>query len=275
MFCTKCGNKTEPSASFCNKCGNKLDTAQNKPAKMNFPSFNKRYLLFGGIGILVIVFIIAILNINSPSRDSNTAASGIISRREAASPETEVRQAIDNFNRDLNNSLDLSVYIDGKDLDLSPVRKYFDTISAYSFIQQLEYDFNEQFALFKYLDFGAGLASDILSGVIGAIPIFGDALSGLTQREIENDPLLDRKNWENMASITFTPEQIDIDGDTAIITVTVNMKTDTRGFRNSNILRLLSIDFGNEIMDESITISASMKKQPSGEWLFTDFEDFY
>jgi hypothetical protein len=273
MFCTKCGSNTAPGTRFCPSCGNRLNLPknQNKPAN--------KYLLGGGISILAMVLAIALININS--RGNNlpvssgvpaSAGSGTRSRNTAASPETEIRQAINNFNRDLGNSLDLSVYIDGKDLDFSPLRQYFDSNQAYRFMQQLETSFNNEFSMFKYLHFGADLAGDILSGAVSAIPVFGDALSGLTRREIENDPLLNKKNWENMASLAFTPEQIETDGETATVTLTLTMKTDTRGFSRSNILRLLSIDFGNETTEERMSLTAAMKKQPNGEWVFTEFE---
>ena len=64
------------------------------------------------------------------------------------------------------SSMDFSVFIDGGTLNFSPVRKYFVNSSSFSFIMELEDEFNSAFSAFRYLDFGSDVASGVLEGII-------------------------------------------------------------------------------------------------------------
>ncbi|MCL2605073.1 MAG: hypothetical protein FWD90_11400 [Defluviitaleaceae bacterium] len=131
--------------------------------------------------------------------------------------------------------------------------------------------FNDEFAIFKHLDIGADIAGSVLGGLLGQIPIFGGALGTLTVREIQNDPVLNRRSWQGLTTISINTTYIKVEecGQRATLLLDWHMYANFSAFRNSHILNLTGISLADETFDEYMTLEATMQKQPNGAWLFT------
>jgi len=137
MFCTDCGNKLTEDMIFCMYCGKALKVRQTV-----------KYLYIGlGTLAFIIIVIIASVSLRANNRighlpsagfergtrhDGDTGRDAPVFNNDSTAPpgglrnnpEGEIRQAVAAFGVDFNNVMDLSVYINGNNLDLSPLRKH-------------------------------------------------------------------------------------------------------------------------------------------------------
>jgi hypothetical protein len=269
MFCIHCGKEHTEDINFCSGCGKAVKP--EAAVKSVFKVFGKKGIIVACGAGLSVLLIAAIISITTGNTSSGSLGGGL-----SSSPERTVSRTVDNFIKDFNECVDFSVFIDGGNIDFAPVEKYFADNSAFAYIADMERDMNEILDLFRFLDIGVIVAGSVVGELAGLIPIFGDALGKLTQREIDNDPLFDRKVWAKFANVSAEASNIVINdnGESATLTVRMTFSTDFSVFKNSRILRLMGeLDsLEDENMTETMLIRAAMEKQASGEWLFTRFD---
>ena len=201
---------------------------------------------------------------NEPSWSDNDRAASV----------REISERVGDFGWTLDLYMDFSVYLTGGELDFGRVREEYFRGDAYSYIESIQDVFNEQFHVFGYLDSGVDLMTASYNQILNGIPVFGEAIVQMTDREIRSDPLLSRDNWSRMASVRAEASNIVVDenGD-ASLRLTLTFDIDATVFSGSRILAILNMRDFAERTSQTFSVDAKMRYVENGSgWMFTEFE---